>query len=66
MGFSYSLLFFTDKTLAGLLQFCEMKQREKTVYNLTLTHLSGLSLPVAGFRQDIMSSCSLIHHKQAR
>lgn len=67
MGFSYSLLFFTDKTLPGLLQFCEMKQREKkTVYNLTLTHLSGLSLPVAGFRQNIMSSCSLIHHKWAQ
>lgn len=29
MGFSYSLLFFTDKMLPGLLQFCEMKQRRK-------------------------------------
>lgn len=27
MGFSYSLLFFTDKMLPGLLQFCEMKQQ---------------------------------------
>lgn len=27
MGFSYSLLFFADKTLPGLLQFCEMKQQ---------------------------------------
>ena len=64
MGFSYSLLFFTDKTLPGLLQFCEMKQQKKTVHNLALTHLSGLSLPVASFGQDIMSSCSLIHHKR--
>lgn len=39
---------------------------KKTVYNLTLTHLSGLSLPVAGFHQNIMSSCSLIHHKWAQ
>lgn len=27
MGFSYSLLFFSDKMLPGLLQFCEMKQQ---------------------------------------
>lgn len=27
MGFSYSLLFFTDKMLLGFLQFCEMKQQ---------------------------------------
>ena len=33
---------------------------KKTVYNLPLTHLSGLSVPVSGFRQNIMSSCSLI------
>lgn len=27
MGFSYSLLVFSDKMLPGLLQFCEMKQQ---------------------------------------
>ena len=38
MGFSYSLLFFTDKTLAGLWQFCEMKQRGKKKYIISLSH----------------------------
>lgn len=45
MGFSYSLLCFTDKTLPGLLQFCEMEQQKKTIYNFAPIRLSGLPFP---------------------
>lgn len=58
--------FLLTKHCLDFLQFCEMKQREKNLYITCHSHTpKWASLPVAGC-QNIMSSCSLIHHKWAQ
>lgn len=63
MGLLYSLLFFTDKTLPGFLQFSEMKQQNKQ-YIISPPSTGATPRPVASFGRDLMSSCSLIRHQQ--